>query len=638
MVPTMATHLSTLLVSATTAGGGSWSDQFLALAGQLVTGTSVAGVVLVLCVVAASGIALGSLKVKGVSLGIAGVLFTGITMAHLFWNDAAMERWLFPAEPVVTAPATLTAATAPMAGADTPAAVARPANHHREELVEKKKARKEILEFLREFGLILFVYSIGMQVGPGFFGSLRAVGLRWNLLAAGVVLMGVTCAWLAYAVGKVPPAAAVGLLSGAVTNTPGLAAAQQALKDVPGLDAATMAMPSIGYAVAYPFGVLGIILSMITMRLAFRIDPLLESQRFMDTGLMRKSGPANINLAVRNPGVTGKTLDTVLAALAGRVVVSRLSRNGTVHVATSASTLQPEDIIHAVGLKEDLDHLCMMVGEVSQVDLRNASKDLAVKRLLVTRREVVGCTLQDMNLREAYGVNITRINRAGVEFLATPGVDLHYGDTLVAVGDTEGLAAVEKAVGNSIKHLEHPQLIPLFLGIVIGVILGQIPIFLPGLPAPVKLGLAGGPLVAALTFAWMGHLGRISFFIPHSANMMIRELGIVLFLACVGLISGERFVDTLVKGDGLYWMGLAALITVVPLIVMALVGRLVMKLNFMPLCGIMAGSMTDPPALAFANTTAGNELPAIAYATVYPLTMILRILTAQLFVILFAGG
>lgn len=634
MVPTMVSHLTATLIGATGAGGGSWSEQFLALAGPLATGTSVAGIVLMLCVVAASGIALGSIKVKGVSLGIAGVLFTGITVAHLCWNDAVMERWLFPTaqEIPTTAPA-----AAPGAASDAAPAATRPTVHHHEEIAEKKKARKEILEFLREFGLILFVYSIGMQVGPGFFGSLRAVGLRWNLLAAGVVLMGFTCAWLAYVVGKVPPAAAVGLLSGAVTNTPGLAAAQQALKDVPGLDAATMAMPSIGYAVAYPFGVLGIILSMIAMRLAFRIDPLAESQRFMDTGLMRKAGPANINLVVRNPGVVGRTLDLVLAAVAGRVVVSRMSRGGVVHVATSVSTLEAGDIIHAVGLKDDLDHLCMMVGEVSSVDLRNASKDLAVKRLLVTRREVVGQTLEDLNLREAYGVNITRINRAGVEFLAAPGVDLHYGDTLVAVGDAEGIAAVEKTVGNSIKHLEHPQLIPLFLGIVIGVIIGQIPIFLPGLPAPVKLGLAGGPLVAALVFAWMGRLGRISFFIPHSANMMIRELGIVLFLACVGLISGERFVDTLVKGDGLYWMAVAAFITVVPLLVMALVARLVMKLNFMPLCGIMAGSMTDPPALAFANTTAGNELPAIAYATVYPLTMILRILTAQLFVILFVG-
>lgn len=601
---------------------------------MLLSGNSVASIVLVLGVVAASGIALGSIKIKGISLGIAGVLFTGIAFSHFFWRDDVVEQK--PAVPSPTAitfaaaaPSTNAPANAPSQTPPSPSASSSQLSRHHD--------RKSVLDFLREFGLILFVYSIGMQVGPGFFSSLRSGGVRLNILATGVVGLGFCCAWFAVSVCRIPGAAAVGLLSGAVTNTPGLAAAQQALKDVPGLDAATLAMPGIGYAVAYPFGVIGIILAIILVRFAYRRDPVSSIKRSISVSSEHKHGPGNMNLLVVNQQVIGKTIGEVLSTISGRVVVSRLARADKILVATNDIALSFGDLIHAVGSHADLDRLRHIVGEVSAIDLRKTSKDLEMKRLLVSHTGAVGKTLEELHFHYDHGVTITRINRAGMDFIATPDIELHYGDTLVAVGDTAGLAAVEKAVGNSVKRLEHPQLIPMFIGIAVGVVIGQIPISI-GLPAPIKLGLAGGPLIAALIFAWLGRIGRINFFIPPSANLMIRELGIVLFLSCVGLISGEKFIETLTKGDGLWWLMIAAGITITPLLIMAVCARLCWKLDFMPLCGVLAGSMTDPPALAFATSLAGNERPALAYATVYPLTMILRILSAQLFVILFVSG
>lgn len=588
-----------------------WWDQTAAMIGQLLTGGSLAGVLMVLGLVAASGMALGNIKIKGTSIGVVGVLITGVIYAHFLWSDAAMQQ---------LAPAATSAIS------QTSAEVSA--------LVARAQERVHMLEMFRDFGLILFVYSIGMQVGPGFFGSLRAAGLTWNLLAAGVVVLGFCVTWLVCSWGHMPPIAAVGVMSGAVTNTPGLAAAQQALKDISGLHPRDLALPGIGYAVAYPFGVLGIILSMIAVRFAFRINTADEARRFSESGHTRKIGLTNINLIVNKPAAVGRTVAEVTAAAAGTVVISRLAQGGVVRMAESAARLAEGDILHAVGSAASLDRLKELVGDESAVDLRTRAKNLAVRRLLVTRNEAVGRTLEELDLRQGYDLNITRIIRAGVEFVATPHVVLHYGDSLVAVGDAAHVTTAERLLGNSISHLEHPRLLPVFAGLVLGVLLGQIPIPV-GLPEPVKLGLAGGPLVVALLLSWLGHVGRISFFVPHGAIRVIRELGLVLFISCVGLIAGGGFVDTLVTGEGLRWMAMGMIITVVPLLIMALIARLILRLNYMPLCGIMAGSMTDSPAMAFANTAAGNELPAIAYATVYPLTLILRILAAQLFVILF---
>jgi len=644
---------------------------------QLLTGNSEAGILAVLGIVAATGIALGSIPIRGIKLGIAGVLFTGIIFGHCFWRDQPMDRLLPPivttaAVPkasalagTVTSPASdahATQATPVAAGATdataallttndasasavanpapvaipTAAAIAGPKTapdpQRAEQIKHIKDKRLELLLFLREFGLILFVYTIGMQVGPGFFASLRSHGLRWNLMATGIVAGGVLAAVAVVKLGHVDPAAAVGLLSGAVTNTPGLAAAQQALKE---MNHPNQGLAGIGYAVAYPFGVLGIILSMLLIRFLFRIDPQREMLAFVASQGTAK-GPANANFVVRNPGVAGKTIDSVLNLLGGSVVISRLLRDGAVHIPKGTAALQVGDTVHAVGTKADLDRFEMVVGELTTIDIRSVSKDLAVKRLIVTGKQVIGKSIGELDLDAVYGVNITRLVRAGVELVATPGMRLQFGDTIVVVGGAESLAATEKLVGNSMKTLEHPQLIPLFFGIMLGVVLGSIPFYIDGLSAPVKLGLAGGPLVMALILSRIGRIGPMNFYIPHSANMMLREFGIVLFLACVGLKAGDGFVDTLVKGDGLLWMACGAGITIVPLLVVAIISRLFTHINFVPLCGIMAGAMTDPPALAFANSSAGNESPALAYATVYPLTMLLRVVSAQVFVILLA--
>jgi AspT/YidE/YbjL antiporter-like protein len=426
----------------------------------LIFGDGVAGLVVALCLVAGTGIALGAVKFKGISFGIAGVLFAGILYAHLAWGAQA-------------------GAGPELAG-----------------LVER---RKEILEFLRELGLILFVYSIGMQLGPGIGSSLRAQGLRLNLLAAAVVALGVATAFAIHATAGIDGATMVGLLSGAVTNTPGLAAAQQALKDFPDLDQARRLLPATGYAVAYPFGVLGVILSFIAIRLAFRLDPAQEAR-------------------------------TV----------------------------------------------------------------------------------------------------AGGESNADP-LRLQFGDELVAEG--AGTGPGRATVGNLAEKLASSQLVALAVGILAGVVIGSIPVAVPGLPAPLKLGLAGGPLVAALLCSRLGRVGRLDFSIPPSANLMLRELGLVLFLACVGLMAGDRFVATACTAEGLRWLAWAALITVVPVLAVAVFARLAYRLNLTVLMGLMAGSMTDPPALAYANATAGSDAPMVSYATVYPLVMILRVVTAQLFVL-----
>ncbi len=620
-------------------------DTFSTVGRQLLTGSSEAGILAMLGLVAATGIALGSIPIRNVKLGIAGVLFTGIIFGHCFWRDTPMNQLLPPAVAVVApaavapatpagdAPATSTApeTAAPIAASEAVAATT-PDPHRVEQIKHIKEKRLELLLFLREFGLILFVYTIGMQVGPGFFASLRSHGLRWNLMAASIVAGGVLAAVAVVKLAGVDPAAAVGLLSGAVTNTPGLAAAQQALKE---MGHPNQGLAGIGYAVAYPFGVLGIILSMLLVRFLFRIDPQREMLAFVASQGTTK-GPANANFVVRNPGVAGKTVDAVLTLLGGSVVISRLLRDGEVHIPKGTELLQVGDTVHAVGAQVDLDRFEMVVGELTTTDIRTVSKDLAVNRLIVTGKKVIGKSIGELDLDAGYGVNITRLVRAGVELVATPGMRLQFGDTIVVVGGTESLTAVAKLVGNSMKTLEHPQLIPLFFGIMMGVVLGSIPFYIDGLSSPVKLGLAGGPLVMALILSRIGRIGPMNFYIPHSANMMLREFGIVLFLACVGLRAGDGFVDTLVNGDGLFWMACGGAITVLPLLLVAIISRLFTGINFVPLCGIMAGAMTDPPALAFANGSAGNESPALAYATVYPLTMLLRVVSAQVFVIMLA--
>ena len=541
---------------------------------------SAAQSVIVIALVAMVGLSIGAIKVRGLGLGIAGVLFAGLAAGHF---GLAI-------------------------------------NH-------------STLEFAREFGLILFVYTIGVQVGPGFFSSLKKQGLPLNLMAAGVVIFGSLLTVLLWKL-FLPPnqfAAAVGLLSGATTNTPSLASAQQALKDQPGILPATLALPGQAYAIAYPFGILGIIVSMLAVKWIFRIDVHAE------TLALAKLAPAptleNANIEVHNRNLEGIELRELPLLGTTSVVISRVYREGTSTLARHDTKLKVGDVIHAVGVSAAIRDLKTLVGRDATIDLRKLPGPISAQRLLVSKSAVVNKALGELAYPQRFGVNLTRITRAGVDLPVTRTSRLQAGDSVTAVGELAAIEKVAAEVGNSAKQLNHPQLVGVFLGIALGVLIGSIPIFVPGIPAPLRLGLAAGPLLVAITLSYLGRVGPILWYMPHSANLMLRELGIVLFMACVGLKGGQGFVANLL-GSGVTWLVIGATITLVPMLLVGLIGRGVFKLNYLTLCGLMSGSMTDPPALAFAQSITGSDGPTVSYATVYPLVMLLRVFSTQAIVIL----
>jgi len=540
---------------------------------------SAAGAVLLLSLVAGLGLAVGSLRWRSVSLGVAGVLFTGLFFGHLG----------------VT-------------------------------------VHEPVLEFTREFGLVLFVYGIGLQVGPGFFSSLRHGGLVMNLLAAGTVLLGAGLTAVAVLSGRVDLPAAAGVFSGASTNTPSLAAAQQAVQSIPAL-ADQASRTALGYAAAYPFGIVGIILTMLLVKTVFRVAPEKELEEFT-----RAKGapvpPVVKNFVVRNPRLAGLSLREV--PLGEGVVISRVLHDGRVRVADPALVLSPGDVVIAVGPAAAIEKLKTSIGEESAVDLRDIDSGIESRRVLVSRTEAAGKTLEELGLRLRHGVNVTRVTRAGIDFPALPGFQLRLGDNLLLVGEEAGIAAAANRLGNSVRELDHPQLVPYFVGIAAGVLLGSLPIFLPGLPAPLKLGLAGGVLIVALLASWLGQIGPLVWYVPPAGGFTLREVGLALFLSCVGLKAGGSFVSTLVDGPGLAWALWGAGITLLPLLLSAAIGRVVFKLNYVNLCGLLAGSMTNPASLSFANNLMKTEAVSAAYATVYPVTMILRLLCAQALVLFLA--
>jgi putative transport protein len=541
---------------------------------------SVARTVVLLGLAGAVGTALGKIRVFGVSLGIAGVLFAGLFVGYL-----------------------------------------------------KLAVDAHVLEFVREFGLILFVYTLGLQIGPGFFASLRARGFVLNAFAAAVVGLGVliTVGWIA--LGFVDLPAGIGLLSGATTNTPSLAAAQQALDQVHAAESAAV-IQGLAYAVAYPFGVIGIILTMLLVRSVFRIDVKAEVAAAESAQHPTVPKPATRNFEVRNINLVGRPLGKIPGLSGSGVVISRFSRGGVVDVARPDTLLRLGDILHAVGPEEGLDSVRVVVGADAGVDLKSLPGTVANRRLIVTRSDIFGRQLADLDVFAEHNVVVTRVTRGGLEFTAMPGFRLQFGDILMVVGESPQIDQVAAAVGNSNKALNSPQPIPFFAGIVLGVIVGSIPIMLPGLPAAVKLGLAGGPLVVAILLSRIANTGPLVWHMPTNANLMLREVGITLFLAAVGLRSGEKFVEVLLGGNGLHWLLYGAAITAIPLVVVGLVARFWKKINYAELCGLLAGSMTDPPALAFAQQTTGSDAPAVAYATVYPIVMLLRVFSAQLIVFL----
>lgn len=538
---------------------------------------SVAWSVFVIMLVAAGGLALGNLRLAGINLGIAGVLFSGILFGHL--------------------------------GLDI--------DH-------------STLEFLRDFGLILFVYSIGTQVGPGFFSSFKKQGLSLNLLAAAVVLGGIAVTLAVARLAGFDIPTAVGMYSGAVTNTPSLAAAQQTLGAV-SPDAADKA--SVGYALAYPGAILGIILTMVLIKRLFRA----QAEADLAEAQAAKPGFALINssITVENRNLEGLKIKDIPAINELGVVVSRFCHDGQVAVAHDDTVVRLGDILLAVGLEENVKKFALVVGSPSATDLKKLPSRLLHSRVIVTHKAVIGKTLEEIGLESQYDVVATRVARADVEFLVSDSYTLQFADNLVIVGEEAAVAKAAAFLGNSPKDLNHPQLIPAFIGIAAGVLLGSIPISIPGLSAPVKLGLAGGPLIMAIVLSYIQHIGPLNWYLPPAGNLMLRELGITLFLACVGLKAGGRFFETLLDGRGLAIMGFSFLITVLPIVVLGIFAKAKLKLNYMSLCGALAGSMTDPPALAFSNSMSPSNQSAMSYATVYPLVMILRVISAQVLVLLF---
>lgn len=545
--------------------------------------SDIGAVVVAFSVAGAAGLALGRVPFGGVRLGIGGVLFAGLAVGH----------------------------AAGLAGVVFEAAV---------------------LEFVREFGLILFVYAIGVQVGPGFFASLRRAGVLLNGLAAAVVGLGVLTAVAVHRLAGIEVPALVGLMSGAVTNTPGLGAATQALKDV-GVDGASLAEPGLAYAVAYPFGILGILLTMVAVRALLRIDVAAEGQAWDRANSALGNALPSMNIALRNANFAGRPLSDVPGLVDSDVVVSRMLRAGALSVPERGTVLHDGDVLHVVGPVERLNQMRLILGEQAPPQLTStAGTALGWERLAVTAPGVLGKRLRRLALDETYGVRLSRINRSGTELVPRGNVALQFGDIVTVVGPRAGLDAIRQVLGRQ-DGLREVDFMAVFIGIALGVLVGSIPILAPGLPAPLKLGLAGGPLVVAILLARLGQWGPLVWFMPPAANHALRDLGIVLFLAVVGLRAGDRFVETLLVGDGLLWLGMGAAITLVPLLIVGFVARVVLGLNYLVLCGLLAGSMTDPPALAFANGLSASPAPALAYATVYPLVMCLRILAPQILVL-----
>ena len=553
---------------------------------DLLWGEGIGHSILLLSFVIAAGIQLGKIKVFGVSLGITLVLFVGIILGHFGFTI----------------------------------------NHN-------------VIHFFKEFGLILFVYSVGMQVGPGFFSSFKQGGITLNMLACGIVFLGVlTAVILHYATG-IPMPTMVGILSGAVTNTPGLGAAQQAFSDMHGVSDNTIAL---GYAVAYPLGVIGIILSIILIKYIFRVSFDKENEQLNSEDSSHTNEAKPISLIVKNPAIFNKTVAELSNLLEHRdFVISRVWRdsNKQIEIASANTVLQENDKVFVITTETDAETIKTFIGEEIDMERKQwirMESQFINRRILITKPELNGKRLGQLKLRKLYGINITRINRAGVDLVAKPGLTLQVGDRVNVVGTETAVSNVEKVLGNSMKRLNEPNLITIFVGIALGIVLGSIPISFPGIPQPVKLGLAGGPLVVAILISRFGYHYKLITYTTQSANLMLREIGITLFLACVGISAGDGFVDTIVNNGGFAWIGYGFIITFVPLMIICCIGRYFCKVNYFTLMGLIAGSTTDPPALAYSNATAGNDAPSVGYATVYPLTMFLRVLTAQLLILFFA--
>ena len=544
---------------------------------------SIAHIVLLYSFVIAVGVLLGKIKFFGVSLGVTFVLFTGIVCGHFG----------------------LTGNT-------------------------------QILTFLQDFGLILFVFCIGLQVGPSFFSSFKKGGIAMNLVAMGIVALNIAVAVALYygLNGRIELPMMVGILCGAVTNTPGLGAANEALSQL-NYNGPQIAM---GYACAYPLGVLGIIGSIIAIRYICRINLKKEEEDIAkEEAANPHLTPRMMHLEVHNEALAGKTLLQVRDFMGRDFVCSRILQNGHVSIPNRDTVFHLGDQLFVVCAEDDAEAIIAFIGPKIEVDWEKQDTPMVSRRILITQPKMNGKQLGEFHFSSMYGVNVTRVNRSGMDIFASRNLTLQVGDRVMVVGPQDAVERVANFMGNSLKRLDHPNIVTIFVGIFLGIFFGSLPIAFPGIPTPVKLGLAGGPLIVSILIGRFGYKLKLVTYTTMSANLMLREIGIALFLASVGIKAGANFVNTVVDGDGLLYVGCGFLITVIPLLIMGAVARWHYKMNYFMLMGLIAGSNTDPPALAYSNQTAGNNAPAVGYSTVYPVSMFLRILTAQLLILILAS-
>lgn len=537
--------------------------------------------ILVISLTAILGLLIGSIKVRGIKLGVAGMLFSGLLLGHVGLT-------LDP----------------------------------------------HLMAFLKEFGLALFVFTVGLQLGPGFFNSLKKDGLKLNVLAVLIVLSGAALVFVFghYILGWKPDELA-GIFSGATTNTPSLGAAQQAMTGAGGADSGSRA--AMAYAVTYPFAVIDIILVIVLIRVIFRIDPnreLVELKQQLSQGIHE---PQRASLLVENPNLEGVAIRTIPGLGEDGVVVSRIRRRdeAEVQIARPETLLHVGDVILAVGSPDQIDRAALGIGRRVEEDLRKAPGAVISKRVIVTHKDAIGKTIAGTRIGGRFGVTVSRVSRQDMVLTAMPDLRLQFGDMLNLVGEQAAIEQAAKFLGNSVHQLNETSFASIFIGITVGILFGLYPWHLPGMPVPLRLGLAGGPLIIAILMGRLGRVGPLVIHMPINANTAFRELGIIFFLACIGLGAGGKFVETAFSATGFKWMAMGAAVTVIPLLIAGVIGRKWMKLNYLTLSGVLAGSMTGPPALAFSTNLTGSDYPSLAYANVYPLTMLMRILVAQIAVL-----
>lgn len=555
---------------------------------ELIFGTGIAHTILLFALVIATGIYLGRFKFKSISIGSTWILFVGILLSHFG----------FRGDP-------------------------------------------HILAFMKDFGLILFVFSIGLQVGPGFFHTFRKGGVTLNLLAVTMVVLAVVVTVVLHFVTGEDLRIMTGVMSGAVTNTPGLGAAQQTLSDAmtaegiaqPQVSAASSSLAS-AYAVAYPIGVLGVIMLLILFKAVFKVD-LEKEKQALDDESASGNNAIRASYEVCNPAIFGMTVGALIKEDGGRFVISRIDKGGEIQTPGPSTLLEEGDKVLVITSQPYEEPVKILFGKEVSIpfsDWISHESSLVARKITITKSSMTGKSLRTLNVRSVYGVTVTRVIRAGVELVAGPNLYLQMGDILLVVGSEENIDKVARLFGNKASRLSHPNLVPIFFGIVLGIIFGSIPIRFPGVPQPVKLGLAGGPLIVAILLGYFGPKLKITTYTTASANMMLREIGISFFLAAVGLGAGENFISSIVNG-GYWWILYGALITIIPIVCVCLIARLVFKLNFYQICGLVTGSTTNPPVLAFAQDAYGTDYTSVNYATVYPLSMFMRVLAAQLLIL-----